>query len=377
MTRASRPLVGEAPFDPCASPEVAAYVRDLAGPSLAGGALETRIHPRDEMYGFELEAPHRTSDIAAIRYFAVGNSVARTVQELVDWRFGAVSRVGALLDFAAGYGRTTRFLVRVLEAARITVAEIDEDAVRFQAETFGVRGVESTHDPGALSLAGPFDLVLAVSLFTHLPERRFEAWLGRLWSLVAPRGLLAFSTIGERALPGSVRMPSSGFAYAPRSETTRLSGDEYGTTWVTPDFVRRAAAAAAPGAGVAFHADGLVGAQDLYVLARGLSEGNPPLVRDPMGVLEWAAVEGGIAMARGWAQGDANERPPDVKLYVGADLVEVSPGDGPPGARREWRFEFRTAGIPPDRVIRIEAVSERGASRLLVTETLGPYLPKT
>ncbi len=344
--------------------------------ALAGEGLETRIHPRDEMYRFELAAPHRTPDIAAIRYFAVGHSIARTVGELSDWHFGGFSRVGALLDFASGYGRTTRFLVRALDAARITVVEIDADAVRFQAETFGVRGVVSAHDPRALSLAGPFDLVLAVSLFTHLPEGRFEAWLGRLWGLVAPRGLLAFSTTGERVMPGSVRMPSSGFAYAPQSETTRLSGEEYGTTWVTPEFVRRAAAATAPEARIAFRADGLSGAQDLYVLARALPAGDPPLARDPMGVLEWAAVEGGAVTVRGWAQGDADERPPDVKLYVGSLLADVSPGKGPPGSRREWRFVFPTAGIPPDRVIRIEAESERGGSRLLVTETLGPYLPR-
>jgi SAM-dependent methyltransferase len=351
-------------------------VRALAGRAPRGGVPETRIHPRDEMYRFELAAPHRTSEIAAIRYFAVGNSVARTAEELSDWRFGGCSRVGSLLDFAAGYGRTTRFLVRMLDAARITAVEIDADAVRFQAETFGVRGVVSSHDPGALSLAGPFDLVLAVSLFSHLPEGRFEAWLGRLWRLVAPRGVLAFSTNGERVLPASGRMPSSGLAYVPQSETMRLSGEEYGTTWVTPEFVRRAAAAAAPEAGIAFRADGLSGAQDLYVLARALRAGEPPLTRDPMGVLEWAAVEGGAVTARGWAQGEADERPPDVKLYIGSLLADVSRGKGPPGSRREWCFVFPTAGIPPDRVIRIEAESERGASRLLVTETLGPYLPR-
>ena len=363
-------MAGDAAFDPCASADVAAYVR-----ALGMQGLETRIHRRDEMYRFEREAPHRTADIAAIRYFAVGNSVARTVGELAAWRFGGLSRVGAFLDFAAGYGRSTRFLVRTLDPTRITVAEIDADAVAFQSDTFGVRGVVSAHDPEALSLPGSFDLVLAVSLFTHLPEGRFAAWLGRLWSLVAPGGILAFSASGERVLPASLRLPSSGFAWAPRSETTRLPADEYGTTWVTPEFVRRASDAEAPDARLAFRADGLCGAQDLYILARPpLAAPDPRLARDPMGALEWASVEGGTVTARGWAQGDVDERPPDVKLYVGSDLAEVTRGRGSAGERREWRFVFPAAGIPPDRVIRIEAESERGPTRLLVTETLGPYL---
>lgn len=365
-------MADELPFDPCASLQVAEYVRGLAGEG-----LETRIHPRDEMYGFELAAPHRTPDIAAIRYFGAGRSIARTVGELSDWRFGGLARVGALLDFASGWGRTTRFLVRSLDPSRITVAEIDADAVRFQAETFGVRGAVSAHGPEDLPLVGPFDVVLAVSLFSHLPEGRFEAWLGRLWSLVAPGGLLAFSTHGERVMPESVRMPPSGLAFAPRSETARLPVEEYGTTWVTPEFVRRAAAAVAPGGRLVFRADGLSGAQDLCVLARSpLLSGDPPLSRDPMGALEWAAVEGGVVTARGWAQGDADERPPDVRLYVGSALAKTSAGEGPPGSRRDWAFAFPTAGIPPDRVIRIEAESARGVARLLVTETLGPYLPR-
>ncbi len=374
MSRGSEP---PPPFDPCASPEVEEYVRALAGRAPPGGALETRIHPRDEMYRFELAAPHRTADVAAIRYFAVGNSVARTVGELSDWRFGGCSRVGGLLDFAAGYGRTTRFLVRMLDAARITAVEIDADAVRFQAETFGVRGVVSSHDPEALSLAGPFDLVLAVSLFSHLPEGRFEAWLGRLWGLVGPRGLLAFSTNGERVMPGSVRMPSSGLAYAPQSETTRLSArrvrNDVGHAGVRPARGRRRGSrgrARVPRGRVVRRAG------PLRPRSRRCPREILPLARDPMGVLEWAAVEGGAVTARGWAAGrrgraaagrEALRRPPSRGRLPREGAAGLSPRVG---------FVFPTAGIPPDRVIRIEAESERGASRLLVAETLGPYLPR-
>ena len=366
-------MADEHPFDPCASLEVAEYARGLAGDD-----LETRIHPADEMYRFELSAPRRTPDIAAIRYFAIGHSIARTVAELARWRFGALAGVRSFLDFASGRGRTTRFLVRTLEPERITVADIDSGAVRFQEETFGVRGIVSESEPARFpAKASSFDFVLAVSFFSHLPAGRFEAWLSRLWSCVAPGGLLAFSAHGERVRPASVPMPETGLAYVEASETARLPSEEYGTAWVTPEFVRRAAAGAAPDGRLSFHPDGLCGAQDLYVLVRPpLPPGaGPRLSRDPLGALEWAAVEGDIVTARGWAQGDSGERPPDVKLYVGAAIAASSPGTGPPGSRREWRFELPTDGIPPDRVIRIEAESERRASRLLVTETLGPYLP--
>ncbi len=365
-------MASEPAFDPCASPEVAAYVRGLAGEG-----LETRVHPADEMYRFELAAPHRTPDVAAVRYFAAGHGIARTVAELARWRFGSPGAVGSLLDFAGGFGRTTRFLVRALPARRITVAEIDPRAVRFQKETFGVAGLACGPDPASLPALGPFDLVLAASFFSHLPPGRFEGWLARLASLVARGGLLAFSTHGERVLPEAARLPAAGIAFAPRSETERLPGEEYGTAWVSPEFVGRVAASADPGARLHFFPDGLCGAQDLYVLERPpLSPGSDPrLARDPLGAMDLATVERGRATARGWAQGDADERPPDVRVWAGGDLLAASPGEGPAGARRDWRFEFPTRGIPPDRVIRIEAVSARGVARLLVTETLGPYLP--
>ncbi|MGO9954693.1 MAG: hypothetical protein ACLP50_01710 [Solirubrobacteraceae bacterium] len=42
-----------------------------------------------------------------------------------------------------------------------------------------------------------FDLVFVASPFTYLPDRAFGAWLSKLWELVAPGGVLAFSVHDE------------------------------------------------------------------------------------------------------------------------------------------------------------------------------------
>jgi SAM-dependent methyltransferase len=367
-------MASERPFDPCVSPEVAAYVRGLSGD---GPALSTWIHPADEMYRYELDAPRRTPDAAAIRYFATARAIFRSVSDLVAWRFGGFSGVRSFLDFASGFGRTTRFLARALDPERITVAEIDPLAVRFQTETFGVRGCVSGHEPDALALESPFDLVLAVSFFSHLPAGRFEAWLERLYGLVGEGGLLVFSTHGEELAPPSDPPGASGLAFRPESETDRLAGHEYGTSWVTPEFVRRAAEAASGSAGrLAAYRYGLCGHQDLYVLAKPPFPKEPArLAREPRGALELATIEKGAVAARGWASGDRDERPPDVKLYFGERLEAASPGHGPEGARRDWSFTFPITAVSPDCVVRIEAESSRGVPRLLVAETLRPHLP--
>jgi SAM-dependent methyltransferase len=366
-------MANDLPFDPCAADDVAAYVREIAG---EGPPLVTRIHPSDEMYRHDLAGHHRTPETAAVFYFSAGASIFRTVSEIATWRFGGLGRVGSLLDFAAGYGRATRFFARALEPRRITVAEIDPGAVRFQAEAFGVGGGVSGHDPRAFPLGGSFDFVLAVSLFSHLPSGRFEAWLERLFRLVGDGGLLVFSTHGPGLLPEGAALPASGIAFRPESETRRLAGDEYGTTWVSEEFVRRAMERIAPGSvRMSAHPFGLAGHQDLYVAAKAPV---PPerlrLARDPLGALDQASVEGGTVRAGGWAAGDRNEKPPAVRLVFGDRVAEVSPGEGSSGSERRWSFEFAADAVPPDRLIRIEAVSERGVSRILVAETLRPYL---
>ncbi len=366
----------EAPFDPRDRDQVAAYVRgfDVAG----GPRLSTRIHPADEMYRFELMAPHRTREAAAILYFATGSQIFEAIEAIVGWRFQGFGGVRSLLDFASGYGRSTRFLVRALAPERITVAEIDPGAVRFQQETLGVRGVAPGAGPESLRLEGPFDVVLASSFFSHLPAARFEAWMARLQTIVAPGGVLIFSVHGMKLLPPGEAQPPSGILFRPVSETLRLEGAEYGTSYVTPEFVRgvteRVAGGGARLLGFPF---GLCGFQDLYVLCRPPVPVGPDfrLARVPLGALLHGAVEDSVVTAEGWAVGDFDERPPDMRLFLGDRIGAVSPGEGPAGARCDWRFTFPVTGTDPDAVVRVEAESPRGVSKILVAETLRPYLP--
>ena len=148
---------------------------------------------------------------------------------------------------------------------------------------------------------------------------------------------------------------------------------------MTPEFVRGVAArVAGSDARLVVLPLGLCGFQDLYVLCRppvpAGPDPRPALV--PRGTLVHGAVENGVVTAKGWAVGDRDERPPDVRLLLGERVAEVSPGQGEPGARRDWRFTFPVAGMDPDALVRIEAVSARGVVKILVAETLRPYLPR-
>lgn len=169
-------------------------------------------------------------------YFAVSVQVQRVLDGLVGSHFGGWDRVGSVLDFAAGYGRCTRLLVTQVPAERVWVAEVQHDALDFQRDALGVHTMRSHVDHIDPDGSAGFDVVVVVSLFTHLPRGTWQAWLERLWALVSPGGLLIFSTHAVSGAPARARW-EDGFAFLPFSEVDVLDTRDYGSTFTTSRFV--------------------------------------------------------------------------------------------------------------------------------------------
>ena len=166
------------------------------------------------------------------------------------------------------------------------------DAVAYQREAFGVTGFVSTPDARELAIDGRYDVVIAISVFTHFNPLDFPAWLARLLKLLTPRGILVFTVNDERTLLPGRALDSTGAWFEPASENERLDPRRYGSTWVSEPFVARALeeAAAAP---VDYRRvpRGLWASQDVYVVAAPGSAALPdplPLALEPAGALEEA-----------------------------------------------------------------------------------------
>ena len=157
-----------------------------------------------------------------------------------------------------------------------------------------------------LAIDGRYDVVIAISVFTHFNPLDFPAWLARLMRLLTPRGILVFTVNDERTLLPGRALDSTGAWFEPASENERLDPRRYGSTWVSESFVARALqeAAAAP---VEYRRvpRGLWASQDVYVVAAPGSAALPeplPLALEPAGALEEAAVRAdGAIVLRGWA----------------------------------------------------------------------------
>lgn len=220
----------------------------------ADPATVRTIDPGDELLLWE-RRKGRAADELRATYFRSGHDTLRYVRHALEQAGRRLADQRRVLEFASGHGRVTRFLVRELEPSRITTSEILQGAATFSSATFGVRGLGSTSEPEDLDLGAPFDLVFVISLFSHLPEEKFRRFLAALYGMLAPDGLLLFSTHGPAVVPG-VTVDERGIGYDEGSESLALDASEYGTTAVTPAFVERVAAE--------------VGVAHLYALERGL-----------------------------------------------------------------------------------------------------------
>jgi SAM-dependent methyltransferase len=289
----------------------------LDAQGLSDGFVDT-IHPSDEMYLTIAAYDHVPPERYCIEYHRAGIEALAVLQNVLAHAGRRLPDLDGLLEFACGYGRFTRHLVREFDPARVWSSDIQPGTVEFVSGTFGVNGFPSVTDPAALSFPRRFPLIWVGSLFSHLPRPRFEAWMRRLREALTDDGLLVFSTHGAKVLPQMEKHPS-GFTFVRKSESLSLDVDEYGTTFVTPEVLTGIAA----GCGLP-HLYGverdLWWIQDVWVAAKHAVPGLASLRRAPVvrGSIDHVKIdETGQAWIGGWtlvAKHDAPVTRVDVRL---------------------------------------------------------------
>jgi SAM-dependent methyltransferase len=185
-----------------------------------------------------------------------------------DW-----DTVQSVLEIGCGYGRIVRALRNTVPSGRIHVSDVIEGGAQFTASEFGATKIPT--DPGP-EWDGRFDLIYLLSVYSHLPRLAVADHLRRMQSLLAPGGVLVFTTHG----PDSAQIlevynqywldegrVQAGLANAGcYFERYPHYYDEYGMTWFTRDTVESLVAESAPALKlVGCHSNDVAGHQDLYV----------------------------------------------------------------------------------------------------------------
>ena len=229
----------------------------------------SRIDKDDEMFLYDLQINQGDRTRTAIHYYTIGSRIFDSIRQLASWQFGGLQNIRAFLDFACGYGRSTRFLVQELPPERVWACDIYAEAIKFQKRYYGVNGIVSVPDPVNFPKGQKFDFIFASSFFSHMPESSFGRWIETLLNLLTERGILVFSTHDVSLLPASVEVPSSGIYFIPNSESRTLDKNQYGSSYVSESFVSRVVDQVTGGAKRVHRIKrGLVWFQDLYILTR-------------------------------------------------------------------------------------------------------------
>lgn len=130
---------------------------------------------------------------------------------------------GRWLDFGCGSGR---LLVPLRRAGieDLWGVDVDRHAVRWLQRRYGrERFLVSPPRPPLPLPSASFDVILAVSVFSHMDEETQLSWLAEIARLLKPKGLLIASTHGRDLVvtrgdlgPAEIeRLDRSGFLFAP------------------------------------------------------------------------------------------------------------------------------------------------------------------
>lgn len=127
-------------------------------------------------------------------YLLTGLNPRNIIKKIITSIYGTSNEFGSILDFAAGYGRVTRFLVTDFTPDQIWAAEIKPKALDFIKEQFNCNTLQSSYIPEDFKTDQRFDVIYVGSLFSHLPEDLFKRWLKVLYDLLSDKGILILST---------------------------------------------------------------------------------------------------------------------------------------------------------------------------------------
>jgi SAM-dependent methyltransferase len=130
------------------------------------------------------------------RYDEIGRLARGEIEAALPGGWGLEGK--RVLDFGCGPGRTLRHFVDAYPDTSFAGCDIDAPSIDWLAAQApdNCRAFLNGETPPLDSAAGSFDLVYAVSVFTHLTDS-WSAWLLELHRVLAPGGLLVATFMGE------------------------------------------------------------------------------------------------------------------------------------------------------------------------------------
>jgi SAM-dependent methyltransferase len=153
-------------------------------------------------------------------FLDIGNRNADDIDHILQTQLKKnLSSFHDVLDFGCGCGRTLIWLYHLTSKPKYYGTDIDKEAIEWCKNNlkFAEFGINNALPPMRY-MSDTFDIVLAISVFTHLDEGMQLAWIQELYRVLKPKGILLISVHGENALknkPKNIReeFESKGFVF--------------------------------------------------------------------------------------------------------------------------------------------------------------------
>jgi len=131
-------------------------------------------------------------------YLNVGRQCARDIRDLLGRAGRDFDSFGEVLDFGCGSGRVLRFLRDRPESCRLHGTDIDEQAIAWCRKHLPFASWSANAPmPRTAYPDRTFDLIYAISVFTHIDEEMQFAWLAELGRIAKPGAVLLLTVHGE------------------------------------------------------------------------------------------------------------------------------------------------------------------------------------
>ena len=129
-----------------------------------------------------------------LNFFTVGMRTAEGLQEAMASAGFELNDGSAVLDFGCGCGRTLLWFARQFPKVQWHGSDVDAESIEWCRKSIpgGVFAVNGSIPPLPFP-DNSFDLIYAVSVFTHLSEEHQRAWLPELRRILRPGGRLLLS----------------------------------------------------------------------------------------------------------------------------------------------------------------------------------------
>jgi SAM-dependent methyltransferase len=184
---------------------------------------------------------HGTDDEVA--FLAVGETIASRIREIVSAEDRSLDGAERIVDFGCGCGRVLRFFENPPLSGQLFATDIDQEAIAWcKTNLASLASFSRNGDQPPLEFErDSFDLILAISVFTHLPEALELSWLRELQRIAQAGAILLLTVHGERlfnTVPSASydELSRRGFCYAACGATAGLP-DYYQTSFHSRAYV--------------------------------------------------------------------------------------------------------------------------------------------